>query len=368
MDVCSSATGVPNFQILFGVYTAIMITLRWVRAFLFFAFVAIVPSLCAQPSHNQPGFIQPAAVWLDTQGRQIQAHGGGILYHDHVWYWFGEDRTRGLDPDKRFVACYASKDLIHWTFRGRPLQLADPEHIGSSWVLERPKVFYSQSTRQFVMYFHLDDSAYKVARVATAISSTPTGPYRYVRSFRPLGLESRDIGQFEDDDGSDYLIFESRPSGGFYIAELSPDRLSVVRQVAFLDLALEGGAVVHYRDLYYVLGSHLTGWNPNPNVYSSARSLNGPWDQFRPVAPAVPDTYGAQSGLLLKVTGNKNTAVIFMGDIWKPNELWDSRYLWMPVQIGEGKMKLPQPAPWIINVKTGEVWVNPKKERTRILE
>ena len=36
--------------------------------------------------------------------------------------------------------------------------------------------------------------------------------------FRPLGYESRDIGQFVDDDGSAYLIFESRPSHGFYIA------------------------------------------------------------------------------------------------------------------------------------------------------
>jgi len=212
------------------------------------------------------------------------------------------------------------------------------------------------------MYLHLDDSQYKVARVAIAISSTPTGPFRYVRSFRPLGLESRDIGQFEDDDGSDYLIFESRPSGGFYIAELSPDRLSVARQVAFLNLALEGGAVVHYRDLYYVLGSHLTGWNPNPNVYSSAPSLSGPWTQFLPVAPAVPDTYGAQSGLLLKVTGNRNAAVIFMGDVWKPKELWDSRYLWMPVHLSEGHMQLPPPAPWTIDVKTGEVTVDTKEQ------
>ena len=343
-----------------------MITTRWIRAFLLFAFAASVPILYAQPGHVQHAFIHPGAVWLDTQGRQIQAHGGGILFHDHIWYWFGEDRSLGLDPDKRYVACYSSSDLVHWTFRGRPLQLADPEHIGPGWVLERPKVFYSPSTHQFVMYFHLDDAQYKVARVATAISSSPTGPFRYLRSFRPLGLESRDIGQFVDDDGSDYLIFESRPSGGFYISELSSDRLSVVRQVAFLHLALEGGAVVHYRDRYYVLGSHLTGWNPNPNVYSSAPSLAGPWTQFSPVAPSVPDTYGAQSGLLLKVTGNRNTAVIFMGDVWKPNQLWDSRYLWMPVRIGEGRMQLSPPAPWSIDVNTGEVMVHSTEGMAKI--
>ncbi len=355
IEVCFSATGRLDFPIHSGVNTAIMITMRWVRAFLFFAFAVIAPFLCAQSAHDPSAFIQPGTVWLDTQGHQIQAHGGGILYHDHLWYWYGEDRRQGLDPDKRYVACYSSQDLIHWTFRGHPLELTDPTNIGRNWVLERPKVFYSPSTRQFVMYFHLDDSEYKVARVGTAISSTPTGPFHYVRSFRPLGLESRDIGQFVDDDGSGYIIFESRPSGGFYISLLSSDRLSVERQVAFLHLALEGGALVHYNGLYTVLGSHLTGWSPNPNVYASAPSLSGPWSEFSPISPDSTDTYGSQSTFLLKVTGNKNTALIFMGDIWKPKELWDARYLWMPLQIHGSKMYLPAPTPWTIDVTTGVV-------------
>jgi hypothetical protein len=44
-----------------------------------------------------------------------------------------------------------------------------------------------------------------------------------------------------------------------------------------------------------------------------------------------------------------------MGDIWKPNDLWDSRYLWMPVQIDGDQMHLPPPAPWTIDVTTGVV-------------
>jgi hypothetical protein len=41
--------------------------------------------------------------------------------------------------------------------------------------------------------------------------------------------------------------------------------------------------------------------------------------------------------MLAKVTGSRTTAVIFMGDIWKPRAQWDSRSLWMPVEIGGGK-------------------------------
>jgi hypothetical protein len=57
---------------------------------------------------------------------------------------------------------------------------------------------------------------------------------------------------------------------------------------------------------------------------------------------------------MLKVAGKKETAVIFMGDIWKPQTQWDSRYLWMPLEIGDGKLRLPEPAPWTLDVKSGK--------------
>jgi hypothetical protein len=58
--------------------------------------------------------------------------------------------------------------------------------------------------------------------------------------------------------------------------------------------------------------------------------------------------------MLIKVVGNKKTTVIFMGDIWKPKNQYDSRYLWMPLEIGDGKLWLPVPKPWKLNIKTGE--------------
>jgi hypothetical protein len=117
---------------------------------------------------------------------------------------------------------------------------------------------------------------------------------------------------------------------------------------------MEGGAIVHYDGLYYVLGSHLTGWNPNPNVYATAKSLTGPWSEFKDIAPPEKNTYGAQSTMLLKISGTKTSAVIFMGDIWKPRMQWDSRYLWMPLQIGDGKLWLPEPHEWALDLPTGE--------------
>lgn len=314
------------------------------------SFLLLVTATVA-PAQND--LIHPGDRWLDNRGIEIQAHGGGVIRLKDTWYWFGEDRSQTNDPAKRFVACYASKDLTHWTYRGRALALSDPENLGPKFVVERPKVFYNARTRTFVMYMHLDDAGYKLARVGIATSKKVDGPYTYVKSFRPLDQESRDIGQFIDDDGSAYLIFEARPTRGFYIAKLSADYLSIDKQMSFVNARLEGGAIVHYKNLYYVIGSHLTGWRPNPNVYATAPSLSGPWTETKDIAPPETNTYDSQSAMLLKISGSKATSVIYMGDRWLPGTLWDSRYIWMPIEIGDGKMTLPKPVPWKIDVRTG---------------
>lgn len=304
-------------------------------------------------SANKTAIIHPGAVWLDDRGKEIQAHGGGILLVKDTYYWFGEDRSQTNDPAKRYIACYASRDLAHWKFRNHVLVVENPENLGKGSVLERPKVFYNAETKKFVMYMHLDDSHYRLARVAIAVSDTVDGHYIYLRSFRPLGQESRDIGQFVDDDGSAYLIFESRPTHGFFIAKLSDDYLNVEEQISFVHAPLEGGAIVHYKKLYYVVGSHLTGWKPNPNVYATAPNLSGPWSKMTNIAPPETNTYESQSSMILKVTGSKATTVIYMGDRWKRDELWDSRYVWMPLEIGDGKLVLPRPQPWTLDLRTG---------------
>jgi hypothetical protein len=306
------------------------------------------------PSSGTGAVIRPGAVWPDNQGNHIQAHGGGIILIGDTYYWFGEYRAKGGDPADRYVGCYASGDLAHWTFREK-IRFSPPPGFTSGWVLERPKVFYNHNTKKYVMYFHLDDRRYKRAEVGIAVSDQVDGNYRFVKGFRPLGMESRDIGQFIDDDGSAYLIFESRPTHGFVIAKLSDDYMNVEKKICLIKEPIEGGALVHYKGLYYIIGSHLTGWSPNPNLYATAKSLAGPWSSFKNIAPPQTNTYGAQSTMMLKVTGSKNTAVIFMGDIWKPRTQWDSRYLWMPLEIGGGQLKLPGPRPWKINVKTGVV-------------
>lgn len=303
------------------------------------------------------GTFHPGEAWLDNRGRHIQAHGGGILKLGDTYYWFGEDRARENERGFRYVSCYSSTNLTQWTFRNQVVKLADPEKLGRGWVLERPKVFYNAQTKKFVMYAHLDSGNYSFARVAVLTCDTVDGDYQYLKSFRPLGHESRDIGQFVDDDGAAYLIFEDRPNG-FHIAKLSDDYLNVEKDICLITAPIEGGALVHHDGLYYCLGSALTGWSPNPNQYATAKSLAGPWSAFKDIAPPKARTYGSQSTMMLKVTGTKTTTVIFMGDMWRPETQWDSRYLWMPLEIGGGKLRLPEPREWTLDMKTGEAKIN----------
>jgi hypothetical protein len=307
-----------------------------------------------------PQTIAPGEVWPDNRGQHVQAHGGGIIKLRETYYWFGEDRTRGLARSNRYVACYSSTNLAQWTFRNQVVKLNDPENLGPGWVLERPKVFYNAPTKKFVMYAHIDDRRYKFASVAVLTCDKPDGEYHYLKSFRPLDHESRDIGQFIDDDGAAYLIFEDRPFG-FRIARLSKDYLAVEKEMCLIPQHMEGGALVHYDGLYYVVGSALTGWSPNPNKYATATKLEGPWSEFKDIAPPETRTYGSQSTMMLKVAGTKSTTVIFMGDVWKPGTQWDSRYLWMPIQIGDGKLWLGEPKPWQLDVNTGETKVDQSK-------
>lgn len=321
----------------------------------------------AHAQKNLPGVISPGEIWKDDRGQHIQAHGGGIIKIKNLYYWYGEERREGLDTNFRYVSCYSSADLTNWKHLGDALKLSKPDTVLGKWVLERPKVYYNHRTKKYVMYMHVDGSVrnfksneptvtggYSYARVGVAVSDLPEGPFKFIRTFRPLNRESRDIGQFVDDDGQAYLIFESRPTKGFFIAKLSDDFLDVKEETCFIQAPLEGGAIVHYKGLYYVIGSELTGWRPNPNKFATAKSLSGPWSEFLDFAPSETNTYSSQSTMMIKISGSKKTTVIYMGDQWKPKTQWDSRYLWMPLEIGDGKLWLPKPAPFKINVKTGE--------------
>ncbi|MDQ2799677.1 MAG: family 43 glycosylhydrolase [Armatimonadota bacterium] len=297
-----------------------------------------------------PQVIRPGEVWHDTAGRIIQAHGAGMLQAGKTYYWFGEDKTQG-SPFQN-VTCYSSTDLAHWAFCGNMLTRQGVGDLGPNRVVERPKVIFNRTTRTYVMYLHIDSPNYGEAKVGVATSKTVTGPYTYLGSFRPLNHQSRDMTLFQDTDGTDYLVFEDRQRG-VCLAELAPDGLSVAREAALIPHAYEAPAVVKVQGLYYLLGSHLSGWNTNPNQYATAPTMAGPWSDFKNVAPPKTKTYDSQTAYILPIRGSKTTSYVYVGDRWKPRSLADSRYIWLPLMISNGAMSVAPDQPWSIDTKTG---------------
>ena len=127
-------------------------------------------------------------VWRDTEGNVINAHGGGVLYHEGKYYWFGEHRPESGFVTEKGINCYSSTDLLNWNYEGvvLPISEAKGSDIEKGCIMERPKVIYNKQTGKFVMWFHLElkGRGYGPARAAVAVSDSPTGPYCFIRSAR----------------------------------------------------------------------------------------------------------------------------------------------------------------------------------------
>jgi hypothetical protein len=303
---------------------------------------------------------RPGEVWPDTDGNPIQAHGGGFLVFSNVYYWYGEDRTPDLGSA---VSCYSSTNLLDWKREGVALwQTNLPRYYGETTFVERPKVIYNPRTKKFVMWMHAEQAGYLYACAGVAISDTPAGPFAFLRTFRPVtndfdfpenepiaqkrfGATFRDMNLFVDNDGKAYVFYAAEDNWTMYVTRLNDDftgpETPAVEGKTFARILLrehrEGPAPFKWRGRYYLITSACTGWAPNAANYSSAKKILGPWKTFgNPCAGTNADlTFGAQSTFVLPAPGHPDS-FIFMADRWNPDDLSDSRYIWLPFIIQQG--------------------------------
>lgn len=353
--------------------------------------------------------IRPGEIWPDASSAHINAHGGGVLHHDGLYYWFGEHKIEGRNGNRAMVGVhrYSSADLGQWADEGIALTVSeDPaSEIVKGSVIERPKVIHNRKTGKFVMWFHLElvGQGYSAARTGVAVSDRVTGPYRYLRSYRPNagtwplnlpeeqktgpvspdpleqgseewkaasldggmvrrdfedGQMSRDMTLFVDDDGTAYHIHASEENGTLHISELSDDYLSFTdRWVrAFPGGHNEAPAVFKAKGKYYMITSGCTGWAPNPGRSSVADSMLGEWrvlgNPSRGTDGQNATTFDSQSTYVLPVQGKPNT-FIFMGDRWRPKNPIDGRYIWLPIQWEDDKPVLKWMDEWSLELFDG---------------
>jgi len=318
-------------------------------------------SVVAQEESPAGGAIRSGEVWKDTAGVPIQAHGGGILFHDGTYYWYGENKAGPTKPEGACgarvdiigMSAYRSKDLVNWENLGvvLPAVPEDPEHdLHPSKIAERPKVLFNPKTKKFVMWLHVDDKDYKVAKAAVAVADKPEGPFTYLGSVRPDGHESRDMTVFQEEDGSAWLIYSSDANSTLRIARLSEDYLSVEGPSTrhFPGRFMEAPSIFKRDGKYYLIASGCTCWHPNAARSAVADSLTGPWQELG--NPCVGEdaelTFRGQGTFVFPVQGKKDLYV-FMADRWDTKDLGDSRYLWLPITFKpDGSLEIAWQDSW----------------------
>ena len=296
-------------------------------------------------------------IWKDVDGNIINAHGAGILFYNGVYYMYGEIKkgktwqVPGQNwEDYRVpaggISCYSSKDLINWKYEGAalPSVTGNPNNeLDTSKVIERPKVIYNSKTKQFVMWMHVDANDYSFSQSGVAVSKKPTGPFKYLGSIKPNGQMARDMTLFQDDDGKAYLVYSSENNNTMHVCLLSDDYLSptTTYKRILIDRRREAPAMFKSNGKYFLITSDCTGWSPNAATYSVADNPLGPWKEYdNPCkGSGAVTTYDAQSTFVLPVNGKPNS-FIFMADRWNKTDLQDSRYIWLPLQVNNGKVEI----------------------------
>lgn len=239
-------------------------------------------------------------------------------------------------------------------------------------VIERPKMIYNEETEQYVIWFHADghtpksNSNYGKAQAGVAVADNPYGPFKLLGTYdlyyskdvdygalndHPGAL--RDMNLFVDTDKTAYISYSSEMNQTTYIGKLNasytglaaePDKAVEGEHFTrnFIGQSREASAMFHYDETYYMITSGCTGWTPNQAQYAVAETPLGPWTTMGD--PCVGDisktTFDTQSTCVIPVDA-ENGKYIYMGDRWynssvNGGELYDSRYVWLPVEFGEG--------------------------------
>ncbi|WP_152966142.1 RICIN domain-containing protein [Pseudobacteroides cellulosolvens] len=311
---------------------------------------------CIVPSHISwaaVGSLKNGTQFKDTAGNIIHAHGGGLIQYGGYYYWYGEYR----DSSNLFlgVRCYRSTDLMNWEYRGEVLKPSSAAELNRCNV-ERPKVMYNASTKEFVMWMHWENGVhYGEARAAVAYCKTPDGNFTYQGSFRPLansgvvdhgknGYMSRDCNVFVDTDGKGYFISSANENMDLMLYELTPDYKNVASLKAklFAGSQREAPCIIKRNGYYYLITSGCTGWDPNQGKYSYSQNLASGWSALTNFGNNT--TYNSQPAFIIPVQGTAGTTYLYTGDRWAGawgGKVNDSQYVWLPLNfVSDTKLEL----------------------------
>ncbi len=297
----------------------------------------------------------PGQVWLDTEGKRIQAHGGSVIYVDGTYYWYGEnkEKTDGKNGIWTWgIRCYASTDLYNWEDKGLIIEpdLEDEKSpLHPTCMIDRPHIIYNRYTRKYVCWLKImnkDGTQSETILTADAI----LGPYTIVRTnLRPLGMSAGDFDLVVAEDGKAYYYFE-RVHSELICADLTEDYTNVTGYYSthfpqpYPPYVREAPAHFQRNGLHYIVTSGTTGYLPNPSEIAMAKTFHGPFTVLGDPHPydVSHTSCHSQISCVFKVE-EKDDLYIAMADRWAPGymDLPYERYAgWFAKYFNPANVKL----------------------------
>jgi len=153
-------------------------------------------------------------------GALLRVPKGGKKGREDVdrYYWYGEHTNtdgprdgydNGVTMQGGVGAC-STDDFVTWRNEGIMFHYTNITDMvfGTSgpFVVERPKVIYNNSTKKYVMWMSIDDTARTLGLAGVAVSDYPDGPFDFIRSFYPDGNETHDQSLYQDENGTAFLF------------------------------------------------------------------------------------------------------------------------------------------------------------------
>lgn len=278
--------------------------------------------------------IRPGKVWLDTEGKRIQAHGGSVFYENGTYYWYGENKEFTTGDNSIWtwgVRCYSSKDLYNWEDRGLIIE-PKPEEKDSSLcpttcMLDRPHIIYNATTGKYVCWLkimHQDGRQTETVLRAERF----LGPYEIVREdIVPLGMYAGDFDLAVAEDGKAYYYFEKVHSETI-CAELTEDYTDLTGEYSVhfphVGPPYVREATAHFmrNGKHYLLTSGTTGYLPNPSEAAVADTWHGPYRVLGNPHPGDQSntSFHSQISSVFRVEGRKDL-YIACADRWLPEKM-----------------------------------------------
>lgn len=279
-------------------------------------------------AHHQDA-VYPGQPWLDVTGERIQAHAGGFLYEDGIYYWYGENKehTDGASEIWTWgIRLYSSRDFYNWEDRGLiiPPVLEDPNsELFPEKRVDRPHIVKNPNSGSYVCWYKNSgpDACFNVLTADTLF-----GPWKMVTEhLNPYGLH---IGDFdlaiEEATGAGYIYCEAEHNKvvGF---RLNRDYTDVEALISTQydginpPFTREGITVLKHNGKLWMLTSGMTGYVPNQ---SDSAVSDGYEQPFVPAGdPHVGDdslsSFNSQIGQCFRVPGKKDL-YLAVADRWVP--------------------------------------------------